>query len=56
MLRPFVVPDGKWIGPKLEETSNCRFCRDWEDEADNDAWRRDEKLYAIAESVGWSSC
>jgi hypothetical protein len=24
---PFVVPDGKWIGPKLEETSNCGFCR-----------------------------
>lgn len=39
VLMPFVFPDGKCIGPTLEQTSFSGVCRDWEDKADSDVWR-----------------
>ncbi len=51
VLMPFVLLDGKWIGPTLEETSSSGVCRDWEDKADSDAWRPDKKPYSIVESI-----
>jgi hypothetical protein len=49
---PFVLLDGKWIGPRLEETSSSGVCRDWKIKQIIMHGGPDEKLCSIAESIG----